>query len=310
MQQQIRFDDAEAISLFAEPIDAALEIGAYEDLWCQRSATFKSLADQFRLHPGARPSDLVPADRAQVTGERVIRTIRERTGSRFDVRVHGEVDYPERLRDATHPVELLYFQGDWGLVHTRSVAVVGTRQPTPAGDKRTRQLVSALVRDGFTIVSGLASGVDTAAHETALVEPEGRTIAVIGTPLGEAYPKVNAAMQERIAREHLLISQVPVERYGAQDYRFNRLFFPERNKTMAALTEATIIVEAGETSGTLIQAREALKQGRKLFILNSCFERKDLTWPARFESDGAIRVREYDEIRRELVGEGKTDRHA
>ena len=70
---------------------------------------------------------------------------------------------------------------------------------------------------------------------------------------------------------------------------------------MSALTEATIIVEAGETSGTLVQAREALKQKRKLFILNSCFERSDLTWPTRFEAEGAIRVREYDDIRRELV---------
>jgi DNA processing protein len=76
----------------------------------------------------------------------------------------------------------------------------------------------------------------------------------------------------------------------------NRFFFPERNVTMSALTEATIIVEAGETSGTLTQARAALYQGRKLFILNSCFEREDLTWPARFEAQGAVRVREPDDI--------------
>ena len=70
---------------------------------------------------------------------------------------------------------------------------------------------------------------------------------------------------------------------------------------MSALTEATIIIEAGETSGTLIQAREALRQNRKVFILNSCFENPNLTWPEKFESEGAIRVREYDDIRRELV---------
>ena len=129
----------------------------------------------------------------------------------------------------------------------------------------------------------------------------GRTIAVIGTPLGQAYPKSNTDLQARIASEHLLISQVPVERYAAQNPRVNRFFFPERNKTMSAVSEGTIIVEAGETSGTLIQAREALKQGRKLFILNSCFERSDLTWPARFEKDGAVRVRDYDDVRRQLV---------
>ncbi len=157
-----------------------------------------------------------------------------------------------------------------------------------------------LVNDQFTIVSGLAEGVDTIAHETALAA-NGQTIAVIGTPLGQVYPKSNVALQKRIATDFLLISQVPVERYDAQNFKVNRFFFPERNKTMSALTEATIIIEAGETSGTLVQAREAIKQGRKLFILNSCFERGDLTWPARFEQEGAIRVRDYGDIRHELV---------
>jgi DNA processing protein len=242
----------------------------------------------------------VPEGEARRIGARVIAKLRDRTSRRFDVRLHGELDYPAKLRDATYPVELLYFQGHWDLAYTRSVAVVGTRKPTPDGVTRTEQLVKKLVRDGFTIVSGLAEGVDTAAHTTA-IEAEGQTIAVIGTPLGQAYPRSNQALQEQIADKYLLISQVPVERYDAQNPKVNRFFFPERNKTMAALSEATIIVEAGETSGTLIQAREAIKQGRKLFILNSCFERSDLTWPARFEKDGAIRVRDYDDIRRQLV---------
>lgn len=216
------------------------------------------------------------------------------------MRVRGELEYPERLRQATHPVELLYFQGRWELIATRSVAVVGTRKPSGEGLSRVRHLVKRLVQDQFTIVSGLAEGVDTEAHNAAIAAG-GETIAVIGTPLNHVYPKSNASLQERIAKDHLLISQVPLERYEAQNFRVNRFFFPERNKTMSALTEATIIVEAGETSGTLVQAREALKQKRKLFILNSCFERSDLTWPTRFEAEGAIRVREYDDIRRELV---------
>ena len=282
-----------------QPIDAALEVGAYEALWSDRETSFKSLAERFARAPGARPSDLVPEAEARTVGARVLAKLRERTDTRFDVRVYGEVDYPVGLRDATHPVELLYFQGAWELITTRSVAVVGTRKPSSEGLARTRQLVRKLVEDDFTIVSGLAEGVDTAAHSTA-IEAGGQTIAVIGTPLGHVYPKANAELQDRIAREYLLISQVPIERYEAQNYRVNRFFFPERNKTMAALTEATIIIEAGETSGTLIQAREALKQGRKLFILNSCFERGDLKWPHRFEEEGAVRVRDYAEIRREL----------
>jgi DNA processing protein len=284
-----------------QPIDAALEVGAYEALWSEQGTSFKSLAERFAREPGKRPSDLVPEEEARRAATRVLARLRAKTDVRFDVRVHGEVDYPERLRDATHPVELLYFQGAWELITTRGVAVVGTRKPSEEGLRRTAQLARKLVEDGFTVVSGLAEGVDTAAH-TAAIEAGGQTIAVIGTPLGHVYPKANAELQDRIARDFLLISQVPLERYEAQTYRVNRFFFPERNKTMAALTEATIIVEAGETSGTLVQAREALKQKRKLFILNSCFERSDLDWPRRFEQEGAIRVRDYADIRRELVG--------
>ena len=158
-----------------------------------------------------------------------------------------------------------------------------------------------LVNDDFTVVSGLAAGIDRAAHETA-IERNGRTIAVIGTPLSQVYPKEHTTLQRRIAQQFLLVSPVPVKRYESQTYRGNRLFFPERNVVMSALTEATIIVEAGETSGTLIQARAALRQGRKLFILDSCFRNPHLTWPARLATRGAIRVAEYDDIRRSLSG--------
>jgi DNA processing protein len=212
------------------------------------------------------------------------------------VRVHGELEYPARLRDAAHPVELLYFTGSWDYVESRCLAVIGTRKPSAEGLRRVVKLVKMLVRDDWTIVSGLASGIDTVAHKTAL-ENSGRTIAVIGTPVSETYPKENRDLQAEIARRFLVISQIPVARYEQQDFRANRAFFPERNVTMSALTKASIIVEASETSGTLTQARAALKQGRKLFILDSCFENPSITWPARFEEQGAIRVRDFEQIR-------------
>jgi DNA processing protein len=167
---------------------------------------------------------------------------------------------------------------------------------------RTRRLVRALVDDGFTIVSGLATGIDSEAHKTA-IEANGRTIAVIGTPLSHSYPKENAELQRHIGENFLIISQVPVKRYENQDYRRNRAFFPERNVTMSALTEATIIVEAGDTSGALIQARAALKQNRKLFILDNCFRNPNVTWPAKFAQKGAVRVKDYDDIRQHLSSE-------
>lgn len=99
-----------------------------------------------------------------------------------------------------------------------------------------------------------------------------------------------------MADEFLVISQVPIIRYSRQTWQGNRLFFPERNATMSALTEATVIVEAGNTSGTLIQARHAIQQGRKLFILDSCFRNSELTWPAQYLESGAIRISEFEEI--------------
>lgn len=181
------------------------------------------------------------------------------------------------------------------------MAAVGSRKPSRDGLLRTRRLVRELVNDDLTVVSGLAAGIDHAAHETA-IERKGRTIAAIGTPLSHVYPKASATLQSQIAERFLVVSPVPLGRYESQDYRRNRFFFPERNVLMSALAEATIIVEAGETSGTLIQARAALQQGRKSFVLESCFRDPRLTWPARLVAKGAIRVAEYDDIRRGLSG--------
>jgi DNA processing protein len=129
----------------------------------------------------------------------------------------------------------------------------------------------------------------------------GVTIGVIGTPLNQYYPPENRDLQMSIASDFLLISQVPFLKYAKQNYRLNRIFFPERNVTMSALTKATIIVEAGETSGTLVQARAALQQKRKLFILENNFLNPSLSWPKKFEEQGAIRTRDYHDIQKHLA---------
>lgn len=274
------------------------EIGAYECLWQQPGSSTKRLADLCRANPGSLPSDLVSNSDAVKATAAVLARFKRQGVEGFGVRINGTPDYPSRLRDAADPVELLYFMGLWELASApRRIAVVGSRQVSAEGVARTRKLVRGLVQRDFTIVSGLAQGVDTVAHETAIAA-DGRTIAVIGTPISEVYPRENAALQRRIAAEHLLISQVPVLRYLDQPPQTNRLFFPERNKTMAAVSEATAtaIVEAGERSGTLIQARAALMQGRKLFILDNNFRNVGLTWPEKYEKLGAVRVRSLEDI--------------
>lgn len=284
-------------------IDSAVspykEMAAYEALWCEPKASFKTIADKFRQASSALPSDLVSGEtieRFQYELESVLTKFHVEA---LGIRVHGINEYPEKLRDARNPIEVFYYQGWWDLVNTPSVAIVGSRKVSDEGIRRTRKLVKHLVDDNFTIVSGLAEGVDTAAH-TAALELEGRTIGVIGTPLSHNYPKQNEKLQETIRQNHLLISQVPFKRYLEQDYRANRGFFPERNITMSALTQATVIVEASDTSGTLYQARAALAQGRKLFILDSCFKNPNINWPAKFAEKGAIRVSDYNDIREYL----------
>jgi DNA processing protein len=132
-----------------------------------------------------------------------------------------------------------------------------------------------LAQRGITVVSGLARGVDAAAHLGAL-EENGHTVAVIGTPLDRAYPAENASLQEDIYRKHLLLTPFPI---GERVYPSN---FPKRNRVMAAVSDATVIVEASDTSGTLHQAAECGLLGRWLFIMKSVADNPDLKWPAKF----------------------------
>lgn len=289
------------MNMSIKPIEPLKEIAAYEALWEDRNISFKKLSAMFSTRPGSRPSDFVPFDKIQEIYPKIREMVlNNKMHYKTNLLINGTFDFPEKLKDAEEPLELLYYSGKLDFLSTNCVAIVGSRKPSNEGLIRTKKMVLALLKDGFTIVSGLAMGVDTTAHTTA-IENGGKTIAVIGTPLDTVYPKENEKLQQYIAKEHLLISQVPFYRYKQQSYIGNRLFFPERNKTMSALTLATIIIEASETSGTLIQAKAALHQGRKLFILDSCFNRKDITWPEKYLKLGAIRVKEYEDIQKILL---------
>ena len=207
----------------AHSVSPFKELGAYEAMWLEPDTTFRSLAKRFAEAPGVLPSAFVSYQHADECASFVKRRFEESSVDHFGIRVNGAGEYPDRLRDAMYPVELLYYQGVWDLAFSPTVAVVGTRKPSDDGLSRTRRLVRELVADDFTVVSGLASGVDTAAHQTAIQEG-GRTVAVIGTPLSHFYPKENAELQRYLAQQHLVISQVPLKRYERQDYRRNRSF--------------------------------------------------------------------------------------
>jgi DNA processing protein len=169
----------------------------------------------------------------------------------------------------------IYYAGDLSLLSRPCVSIVGTRKVSDAGIAATDWLARKLVAAGIVVVSGLAYGVDAVAHTAAIAEG-GKTIAVIGTPLSKASPSENAPLQEKIYREHLLISQF---QEGEKTFPAN---FPVRNRLMAALSDATVVMEATDKSGTLHQAAECTKLGRWLFIAKSVVENPDVSWPQDF----------------------------
>lgn len=183
----------------------------------------------------------------------------------------------------------LWTKGDVRLLmrHPR-VAVVGTRSPSADGERRTRRLVKELVRVGALVVSGLAQGIDTIAHTQALALG-GRTIAVLGTPLDDVFPKANASLQERIGEKHLLVSEF------APGSKVGRGNFPRRNRTMALVADASVIIEAGPTSGTISQGWEAIRLGRPLFLLKSLVD-AGLAWPPEMVEHGAFVLNDMTDL--------------
>lgn len=184
--------------------------------------------------------------------------------------------------------EALYMAGDAALLKTGTrVAVVGSRKSSGDGEKRARALVRALVEQGIIVVSGLAEGIDTVAHETA-IEAGGRTIAVLGTPLSQAYPSKNRNLLDIIKKDHLAISQFP------EGYPTKGENFPRRNRTMALICDATIVVEASEKSGTRHQGWEAIRLGRLVYLLENVVNKPGMTWPKELIAYGAQVLRRED----------------
>lgn len=192
--------------------------------------------------------------------------------------------YPSNLREIFNRPALLFVEGAWDdPVDSRSIAVVGARAASENGLRRARRLASELVEANFTILSGLAAGIDTAAHVAAL-EKRGRTIAVMGTGLGLRYPRQNAGLAARIANAGALVTQFFPHQTPA------RWTFPLRNIVMSGLSLATVVVEASHSSGARMQARLALQHGRTVFLLRSLVESHQWAWDYVNEGRYGIRA--------------------
>ena len=180
-------------------------------------------------------------------------------------------DYPANLRHVRDRPAFLFARGE-SRTDELSVAVVGTRHPSDAGIRQATQIARGLAEHGVTVISGLAQGIDTAAHVAAL-SVRGRTVAVIGTGLRRAYPAQNAALQNQIGRFGLVLSQF------WPDAPPTKQSFPLRNAVITGCCLATVVIEAQERSGTRIAARLAHEQGRQVFLVSSLLEQE---WARQF----------------------------
>ena len=181
---------------------------------------------------------------------------------KFNVRVltFWDEEYPEKLKNIAYPPALLFVRGNHQILNEKSVAVVGTRSPTKYGIESTKYFTSNLVKSGLTVTSGLAYGIDTIAHQTALSEA-GKTIAVLGTGVDIIYPKDNFKLSEKIASEGVIVSEYPMSTAPAMQN------FPARNRIIAGLSLGVLLVESDNNGGGIITAKFALDEGNSVFAV-------------------------------------------
>ncbi|MBV8070987.1 MAG: DNA-protecting protein DprA [Acidobacteriaceae bacterium] len=209
--------------------------------------------------------------------------------------------YPARLREIFDPPLVLFALGKLDLLATYSIAVVGTRRPTPYGIAAAERLAADLAKAGLTIVSGMAQGVDTAAHRATLRE-SGSTVAVFGCGVDVLYPASNRKLYDDIARTGLLLSEFPM---GAPAYPQN---FPIRNRIVSGLSLGVVIIEGAQYSGSAITAKLAMDQGREVFAVPGNITSK-MSWGPNLliKEGGAKLVQEWSDVTNELPAAVRRD---
>lgn len=194
-------------------------------------------------------------------------------------------DYPVNLRVIPNLPPFLFYRGELEDDDAYSVAVVGTRVPSDEGVARARKMATRLAQHGVTVLSGLARGIDTAAHEATL-EAGGRTIAVLGSGIRKVYPRENDELAARVAAAGAVVSQF------WPDSPPTSYTFPRRNIVMSGMGQGTVVIEASSTSGAKLQARYAIEHGKQVFLLSSLVTSRD--WARRYL--GRPRVYEVSDV--------------
>ena len=207
--------------------------------------------------------------------------------------------YPDRLREIFDPPTMLWVRGDATLLKQPGIAVVGTRTPTPYGSGMAEMLARDLAARGLVILSGMARGVDTAAHRGAITarsnQGAGRTVAVWGTGIDVIYPKENKRLAEQILEcGGALLSEYPMGTFPAPQN------FPIRNRILSGMSVGVLVIEAGENSGTRITARCALEQNREVFAVPGNVTSKNSWGPNTLIKQGAKLVATWEDVWEEL----------
>lgn len=244
-------------------------------------------AEELRAVPGFETqAETFVRRRAAIDLEPELREI-QRQGLR--VLTLADEDYPAALRGLEGAPPVLYLKGELVERDALALAVVGTRRASGYGRRATERLVRALAARGFTIVSGLALGIDTAAHKAALAAG-GRTLAVLGSGFGALYPSENRHLAERIAAQGAVLSEFPVFTEPA------RWTFPRRNRIISGLSRGVLVVEAPRKSGALITARLALEQGREVFAVPGSIFSPQTAGCHALLRDGAVLVTDAADV--------------
>lgn len=205
-------------------------------------------------------------------------------------------DYPSLLKKIPDPPVLLYVEGELASSNENLLAIVGTRAPTQYGKMVAEKLTAELASRGFTIVSGLARGIDTVAHRTAL-KSGGRTLAVLGSGLDVMYPAENEKLAQEIIVNGAVLSEYP---FGAKPDAVN---FPRRNRIISGLALGVLVVEAGLESGAMITANLALEHNREVFAVPGSILSMKSAGPHQLIREGAKLVHGVDDVLEELMGQ-------
>ncbi len=207
---------------------------------------------------------------------------------------YGHPDYPHELAYIYDPPALLYLQGNWLPQDNQGIAIVGTRHASPYGIRQAYRFAKELAERDITVISGLARGIDIAAHKGALAG-HGRTIAILGSGLSEIYPPEHAREAQEIIQNGALISEYAIEEPPMAGH------FPERNRIISGMALGVIVIEAGQKSGALITAHSALDQGREVFALPGEIERPETLGTHQLIQEGAKLVTSIDDVLEEIL---------